>query len=106
MGNGTAKVGGVEFELRSARATGPGSARRAGEPQAERAAVALRPLVDDVVNENAVVLGGQYVGCAGGAGDVDAVHPGIAGEDDVDEIADRPVLLAAVDHLVVGKCPA
>jgi hypothetical protein len=52
------------------------------------------------------VLGGQQVGRAGGSGDVDAVHPRVAREDDVEEEADRPRLLAAADELGLPHCSA
>jgi hypothetical protein len=36
---------------------------------------------------------------AGGAHDVDPVHPGISGQDDIDEISQRPDLFAITDEL-------
>jgi hypothetical protein len=54
--------------------------------------VAAGPLGDDVGHDAAVVLGRQHEVAPGGAGGVDAVHPCIAQVDDVDQVAEGPLL--------------
>jgi hypothetical protein len=60
------------------------------------------PLGDHIGDEHPVVFRGEDVGGAGGAGDVGAVHPRIAGEDDVDQVAGRPRLVVAAYLLQLG----
>ena len=81
-------------------------ASRTGEAQIERPPVPGRPLGDDVGHEHAVVVSsGDEVG-AGRTADVDAVHPRVAGEDDVDQEAEGPDLVATADLLWFGHATA
>src|SRR5215510_8170816 len=100
-GEDPAELDRVEFERRPARAERPGAARRAGEVEPARLGVSLGPLGDDVGDQHAVVLRREPGRPAGGAADVDAVHPGVAGQDNVDGVAERPSLGVAVHHRFV-----
>ena len=80
----------------------PGAARGAGQGQLEVLTVTVGPLGDDIGDDHAVMIGGQTQRDPGGPGDVEAVHPRVAGQDDVDEVAEGPRLLGAVDVVELG----
>ncbi len=58
-GHRPAELHGVELEVLTAGAEGPGAAGRSGEVHVARLAMAQRPLVDDVADERTVVRCGQ-----------------------------------------------
>ena len=68
----------VKLDLVAAVAGPPLTAGRAGQGQAEGLAVAAPPLGHDVGDHTAIVFGGEDHVAAGGAGDVEPVHPGVA----------------------------
>src|SRR5581483_8704905 len=76
-----------------ALATGPrrvGAASGPGKYEGEGLVVAARPLGNHIGDEPSVVSGAQHQLRAGSPSDVDAVHPGVAGQDDVEQIPERP----------------
>src|SRR5664280_800884 len=85
-----AKVEGVEAELLAATAHLPPTTCRAGEGEGERLAMSASPVTDDVVNQPSIVVGRKCHLMTGGSADVETVHPGIPGEDGVDQIAEWP----------------
>ena len=104
-GEDPAEVDRVDLDDLAVLAAGPVAAGRAGQGEAVRLTVPVRPLADHVVDDDAVVVGGEGHLAAGRPGEVDAVHPRVAGEDDVGDEADRPGLLDTVDHLTLGQGP-
>lgn len=87
-GQHPAQLDGVQLDD-LAVAAGVGAAGRAGQPQGEGLVVQRRPLGHDVGDEAAVVLGREDDGPPHGAGQVDPVHPHVAGEAGVEQVADR-----------------
>src|SRR5205823_2144461 len=73
-------------------AGGVGAACWPCERQRERLTVAPCPLRDDIGNYAAVVLGRQRDLATGCVRDVDAMHPRVAREDDVEQVAHPPRL--------------
>jgi hypothetical protein len=70
--------------------------------------VTYRPLGCDVRDEDAVVLRRERHRSTGRHRDVAAVHPQVAGEDHVDQVAERPLLrlrAGLVDRLVRHREP-
>src|SRR5207244_12685092 len=84
----------------------PGASDRAGKPECEGLTVAAGPLGHDIIDDEPVVVVGQNVLCAGGADQVDSMHPGIPREDDIDEISARPAFAIVADQLGIGYRPA
>ena len=102
---GPAELDGVEGDLLAPAgpvALDEGPARGAGEVQGERVTVATPPLGHHVGDESAVVLRGQRELPPGGVRDVDTVHPGVTGEDHVEDEGHAPRLGRAVDLLLRG----
>jgi hypothetical protein len=64
------------------------------------------PLGHDIGNDDAVVIGGEPVVRAGGPDDVDAVHPRVTSQDDIDCVAECPGLAQAVDELLLRHRPS
>ena len=62
-----------------------------------------RPVGDDVRDEASVVLRRQHRLPSDRAADVDAVHPGVAGVDDVEEVAEGPHPLSRQLRVVRGR---
>src|SRR5438309_768357 len=91
------ELDGVDRDRVALIACGVRAACRAREGERERLAVAPRPLGHDVADDAAVVLGRQRELATRGVRDVDAVHPGIAREDDVEQVAHLPRLRLAPD---------
>lgn len=61
--------------------------------------MAAGPFGHHVSDDDAVVIWGERGVPTGGVGEVEAVHPGVAGEDHVGEEADGPGLRDTVDDL-------
>jgi hypothetical protein len=70
----------------------PPAAGLSGEGEAERLPVEAGPVGDDIGDEATVVSVGEDHVVGGGAADVEAMHPGVPGEDGVDEVAEPPPL--------------
>jgi hypothetical protein len=88
--------------VRATTTARPATAGGARELQFERLAMPGGPVGDDVGDNLAVVIGCENVRGTGGAHDVDPVHPGISGQDDVEEVAQRPDLFVISDELSDG----
>ena len=89
LGQDPAELDGVH---RDVLATAPArNCPPAGPPSVEDEglAVGARPFGDDVGDEPAVVVGIEVERLAGRPRQVDAVHPDVAGEADVEEVGDR-----------------
>ena len=84
-----AELDGVDVDVFAAGSSSERSSGRAAEREGEGLAVRAGPLGDDVGDDAAVVIGVD-VECLGRRpGQIDAVHPDVAGEADVEEVADR-----------------
>jgi hypothetical protein len=77
-----AEVGGIHPDLFTARAEAPAPAGRTGELQSVGPAVAAGPLGHNVGDDDTVVVGGVHRVLTGCPGEVQAVHPRVAGEAD------------------------
>jgi hypothetical protein len=80
---------GVDGLWFAAVAGGEGAAGRTGEHERVRLAVAPGPFGEDVGDDASVVLGRELRVRAGRPGDVDAVHPDLAGEAHVEQVPQR-----------------
>ena len=89
LGEGAEELDGVDRDDLAAVAVAEAAAGRAGEMERERHVVDRRPLGDEVLHEATVVLGVEVEAVAERVGDVDAVHPHVAGEADVEQVGDR-----------------
>ena len=61
--------------------------------------MACGPFANHIVHDHALVLMGGVDRDTGGAADVEAVHERVAGEDDVEQVSERPLLLRAANRL-------
>jgi hypothetical protein len=91
-GDDPGPVGGVDLQMRAVIAAGVGAAGGPGKAECARVVVGAGPVGDHVRDEAAVVSGGEHKLAAGGPADVDAMHPHVAGVDDVHQVAERPHL--------------
>jgi hypothetical protein len=82
-----AEVGGIHHDLFTARAGAPAAAGRAGEFQSVGLAVASGPLGHNVCDDDAVVVGSVHRVLTGCPSEVQAVHPGVASEDHIGDVA-------------------
>src|SRR2546423_1775747 len=71
-----------------------GAAGRTLEDEMEGTVMSSRPFGYDVRDDATVVVAGQLHVPSGGDGDVESVHPRVAGIHDVEQVADRPAGLA------------
>ncbi len=102
LGESAQELDGVDRDDLAAFAVAEAAAGGSGEVERERHVVDRRPLGDVVRHQPTVVLGVEVEPVSEGVGDVDAMHPHVAGEADVEEIRNR--LLAddgQVEHLAV-----
>src|SRR5919199_4792125 len=60
------------------------------EDEGEGSGVTPSPVRDHLGDDSPVVVGGQHEVSSGGPGQVDTVHPGVAGEDHVEQVPQRP----------------
>ena len=98
---GAVEIDGVESSTDRHTET-PATSSGTGQVQLAWLAVTGSPLLYDVRSEYAVVIGAELHRTFGGSRDVDAMHPRIAREDRVGEVADRPVLVASANRLRNG----
>lgn len=76
-----------------------GAAGSTGEAQRERLTVPLRPIPHHIGDKSPVVFGCQPERAICGPADVDAVHPDIAGQDDVEKLSEeKPITRARDGH--------
>ena len=100
-----AEACGVELDALARGADRPGAAGLPSEVQGEVLTVVAGPFADHVGDDDAVVTVRQMRRPVQGSADVQPVHPGVAGQDDVDEVPECPRLLDPVDHSA-GHRPA
>ena len=91
-GQRPAELDGVVAAGRAARGLLPAAAGRAAEREGDRPTVPGQPLGHHVRDDRPVVVGGQDGVPAGGPAEVDPMHPRVASEDHVHEVAEGPAL--------------
>jgi hypothetical protein len=99
-GKDTAEFDRVKRDGFTVRAGDERSSGCAGECDREWLAVSARPLGDGVGDDTPIMFGGEHRVAVDGAGDVDAMHPGVASQDDVEQVPKFPPLSCAAQQLL------